>query len=214
MRRPLADTVCRLRLTSSHRLPILGGRFMRWLRLYAAEVDAKHVGQFRRVQNPTSVWQFLNRCPALPCASDQFFGVDLPVCAGNFSDTNRDSVQTGSHRLAVFLEFFNQRRRSALDGVAGDMCIQHEPRHSGSCDCGGEPLRLSRKSSGTSTCIAKNDDQLGLTGEISNPSPCLQIRTSFTCIAYVRDVEIHSLGSSLYRYITRFRCSNSYNSIH
>jgi hypothetical protein len=28
--------------------------------------------------------------------------------------------------------------------------------------------------------IAKNDDQLGLTGEMNNPSPCLRIRTSLT----------------------------------
>ena len=80
----------------------------------------------------------------------------------------------------MFLEFFSQCRWSALDDVAGDICIQHEPRHRGSRDCGDESLRFSRKSSGTSTCIAKNDDQLGLTGEINNPSPCFRIRTSLT----------------------------------
>src|SRR5882724_4679613 len=82
--------------------------------------------------------------------------------------------------FGVFLEFFYQCRWSALDDVAGDIRIQHEPRHNGSRDCGGESLRFSRKSSGTSTCSAKNDAQLGLTGEMNNPSPCLRIRTSLT----------------------------------
>jgi hypothetical protein len=67
----------------------------------------------------------------------------------------------------VFLEFFSLCRWSALDDVAGDICIQHEARHGGSRDCGGESSRLSRKSSGTSTSIAKNDDQLALTGEMN-----------------------------------------------
>src|SRR5260370_34747440 len=75
-RRPLADTVCGLGLTRSHRLRFLGGRAMRWPRVHTAEVDSVHVGPVRRGQNPTSVWQVLNLCAALPCARVQFFGVD------------------------------------------------------------------------------------------------------------------------------------------
>src|SRR5258707_2501724 len=80
----------------------------------------------------------------------------------------------------MLFESLHQCRWSALDDVAGDICIQHEPGHNGSRDCAGISLRLSRKSSGTSTCSAKNDDQLGLTGVMSNPSPCLRILTSLT----------------------------------
>src|SRR5258708_35285120 len=96
----------------------------------------------------------------------------------------KTQLRGGNHgyvkRLAVFLEFFNQCRWSALDDVAGDICIQHEPGHRGSRDCGDESLRFSRNSSGRYTCIAKNDDQSGLTGEMNSPSPCFRIRTSLT----------------------------------
>src|SRR5258708_3890069 len=33
-----------------------------------------------------------------------------------------------------------------------------------------------------SACSAKNDAQLGLTGVMNNPSPCLRIRTSLTSV--------------------------------
>jgi len=101
----------------------------------------------------------------------------------------KTQLRGGKHghveRLAVFFEFFNQCRRSALDDVAGNICIQHGPSHRESRDCGDESLRFSRKSSGTSTRMAKNDDQLGLTGEMNNPSPCFRIRTSLTSITRI-----------------------------
>jgi hypothetical protein len=46
--------------------------------------------------------------------------------------------------------------------------------------CGGKSRRFSRKSSGTSACSAKKLAQLGSTGVINSPSPCLRIRTSLT----------------------------------
>jgi hypothetical protein len=93
------------------------------------------------------------------------------LCRSNYGHTQR---------LSVFLEFLCQRRGPALDVVSGDIRIQHETCQRGSCDCGGESSRFSRKSSGTSSCSAKNDDQFGLTGVMNNPSPCLRIRTSLT----------------------------------
>jgi hypothetical protein len=82
----------------------------------------------------------------------------------------------------VLLKFLDQCRRSALDDVTRDVRVQHEPRHNGSRGCGGESERSSRKSSGTSVRRAKNDAQFGLTGVMSNPSPCLRILTSLTSV--------------------------------
>src|SRR5579883_3337107 len=81
----------------------------------------------------------------------------------------------------MLLEALQESCGALLDDVARNVRIQHQQAHRASRACGGDSSRCSRKSSGTSTSRAKNEAQSGLTGEISRLSPCLRMRTSFTC---------------------------------